>query len=431
MKNFMRGFIVVFILASGSPAFAQSTIGGILNDVFGGLVPGRQGADQIWHGHFVQAKGTTMIFRASDGTPYAVDMSAIATPWNTLALGQPVTLAVRPGSAPQTVIASRLDAEQADPATGRLREARPFQSVHGAVERVDGTQLTVRTLDGRLLPVDVARMTGEAEFRAQDGAVVILEPGSQTTVLWIEREDRRYVGTSSLMAGLSPEFKALHGFRVHGSGTTLIFLADDGTTSRVNMAGVDAVAWSSIQLGEALMLSAKPGPTPNTLIVARVQADPAPRRPFVSAQGTVDAVQGPHIRFRTDEGVVVRADVSKMPDRGALRATQRGVLIYEPGARPHVTALWLEPDNTPSAAASPSSDTAGQFRRIRGYVQSVGVSTMSLKNDDGHMVEVDTRAVETRARTAVRPGDLVSVSGRTTMRTDQFVAVSIERQARR
>src|ERR1041384_3235153 len=116
MKNIIAGFIVVLPLVTGSPALAQSTdrfgdIGGILTDALGGFLSGRQSAElQTWHGYFVQAKGTTMIFRAEDGKTYAVDMSAIGTQtWPSLALGQPVTLAAKPGSAPQTLIAARLD----------------------------------------------------------------------------------------------------------------------------------------------------------------------------------------------------------------------------------------------------------------------------------------------------------------------------------
>ena len=118
-----------------------------------------------------------MIFRAEDGKIYAVDMSAIDTQtWHPIVLGQALTLAARPGPQPQTLVAVRIEPEQPDRA-GRLRDNRAFRTVHGTVERVEGSHVIVRSSDGTVLPVDVARMTGEAQFRAHDGAVVILEPG--------------------------------------------------------------------------------------------------------------------------------------------------------------------------------------------------------------------------------------------------------------
>ena len=92
----MTFLTVLLVLAPASPALAQSSLG----DVLGDILSGRQGGGyRSWHGHLVQAKGTTMIFRAwDDGQTYAVDMSAInAQTWHRIALGQPMTLAAKPG----------------------------------------------------------------------------------------------------------------------------------------------------------------------------------------------------------------------------------------------------------------------------------------------------------------------------------------------
>ncbi len=441
MKTMVTGCIALLAVTTGTPAFAQSSVGELLNDAVGGFLSGGRPRVELqtWTGHFVQAKGATMIFRAEDGKSYAVDMAAVPVPsWQALALGQPVTLAARPGSTAQALIAARLEPEQADRA-GRLREARPFRTAHGTVERVDGSQLTVRTTDGVLLPVDVTQLTGEAEFRARDGALVVLEPGLANTVVWIEREDRRPNARRDILSGLSDDYRKLHGHRVHGSGTTMIFLADDGTASAVDMASVGTAAWTSIELGQALTLAAKPGREPNTLVAGRIETDPAdgatgktPRRPFASAQGTVSAVQGSQIRFTKVDGAVVRADVSTLQNRAAIRVSDRGVLTYEPGPQQRVPALGLErADAQPAAAASPRVIGAGEYQPIHGYVQTVGWATLSLKADDGRTMAVDTSAVDAQMRDVMRPGDLVSVLGKTTARPDQFVAESIERQPRR
>jgi hypothetical protein len=436
MKNMMACLTVLLALVPGSSALAQSSLG----DILGGILSGRQGEYRSWHGHLVQAKGTAMIFRAwDDGKTYTVDMSAINTEtWHRIALGQPMTLAAKPGPQPQTLIAARIEPERPD-RSGQLREKRAFRTVHGTVERVDGSQVTVRALDGTVIPVDVARMTGEAEFRANDGAAVILEPGQENTVLWIEREDRRDGGRGDILSGLPGEYRRVHGDRVHASGTTMIFRADDGKTYVVDMSAVNTQAWQPLALGQALTLAAKPGPEPSTLIAARLQADPAdrstgkaPKKPFVTAQGTVEAMQNSQIRFRTAEGKILWADASLMPGRATARVNDQGTLTYEQGPGQQVIALWLEREEIqPAAAPSPRAGSPGEYQRIYGYIRSVGSTTMSLKADDGRTLTVDTTQIDPRVRNAMRPGDLVNVLGKTTARGDQFVAEIIERETRR
>jgi hypothetical protein len=56
---------------------------------------------------------------------------------------------------------------------------------------------------------------------------------------------------------------------------------------------------------------------------------------------------------------------------------------------------------------------------------------MSLKADDGRTLTIDTSQIDSQMRTAMRPGDLVSVLGKTSPGTDQFMAERIERNTRR
>lgn len=432
----MAGVIVIAVLtlAHGRPALAQSQgLGGILNDALGGLLS--QGDEhQRWHGHFVQAKDATMILRAEDGKTYAVDMSTINAPgWQTLTLGQPVTLVAKPGSGPQTLIATRIEAEQQD-RSGRVRAPRAFRATHGVVERVDGSQLTMRTAENGLISVDLARMTGEAEFHARDGALLILEPGPSNTVVWIEREGRRGGGGRDILSGLPGDYRRLHGYRVYGSGSTMIVLADDGATSSVDMTAIRGE--DPIELGEGVTLAVKPGREPNSFVAARTQADAADpstgkvaRRPFESVRGSVEAIRGSTIRFRTSDGVVLRVDASRMPGVTALQANDRGALTYERGPDRQVTGLWLEQRGT--RPGNPAGARPAEYQRIHGYVQSVGWDTMSLKADDGRTLTVDTSQIDSQMRTGVRPGDLVNVLGKTHTSGQQFVAERIESEARR
>ena len=436
-KIITAGFFVVLTLASGSPALAQAPgLGGRLNDALGGLF-GRQSVEpQSWRGHFVQAKSTMMIFRAENGKTYAVDMSAInPQTWHPLTLGRPVTLAAKPGSGSQTLIATRIEAEQQD-RSGHVRETRLFRSAHGVVERVDGSQLTVRTTENGLVRVDLAQMRGAGEFRAHDEALVILEPGRASTVVWIQREDRRDGGGLDILSGLSDEYRRLHGYRVHGSGSTMIVLTDDGTTSSVDVSAIGNQ--DTLELGKAITLAVKPGREPNSFIAGRIHGDAADpltgktaRRPFDSLQATVVTIQGSTITVETSEGRLLRTDASKMLGAAAIRVNDRGALTFERGPK-RIIALWFERQEIqPSAAVGAKAASLGEYQRIRGYVQSVEWATMSLKADDGRTLTLDTSQIDSRARTGMRRGDLVSVLGKTTAGADHWVAERIERETRR
>ena len=256
MKTIAAGFFVVLTVAGAGGALAQSAgLGGIFNDALGGLLGRRDGQLQSWRGHFVQAKGTAMIVRAEDRKTDAVD----------------------------------------------------------------------------------------------------------------------------ILSGLPGEYRRLHGYRVHGSGSTMIVLADDGTMSAVDMSSAAGQAGYPIELGKAVTLAVKPGHEPNTFIAGRIEADRADpstgkisRRLFDSVQGTVEAIQGSTIEFRTFEGTLLRADASRMPGVTTVQVNDRGALTYERWPKRQVTALWLERQEIqPSAAVDARLARRGEYQRIHGYVQSV------------------------------------------------------------
>ncbi|HMH50042.1 MAG TPA: hypothetical protein VK548_07395 [Candidatus Acidoferrum sp.] len=235
------------------------------------------------------------------------------------------------------------------------------------------------------------------------------------------------------------ENRSWHGHLVQAKGTTMIFRAEDGKVYQVDMSALDAQSWHSIALGQALTLAAKPGPGPQTLIAARIEPEKPDRagqlrekRAFLSAQGTVEAVQDSRFNFRTPDGKILWVDASQMPGPAAARVNDQGTLIYERHSPQQVTAVWLDrPETQPSAAVKPSAAGPGEYQRIYGYVHSVGESTLSFKADDGRTLAVDTSRVDAQVRSTLRQGDLVSILGKTTARADQFVAEAIERQARR
>ena len=173
MKSIAALSTVLLVVALGSPALAQSA------------------GDRSWHGHLVQAKDTTMIFRAEDGKVYAVDMSALdAQTWHPIALGQALTLAARPGPGPQTLIAARIEPEQPDRA-GHFREKRAFLSAQGTVEAVQDSRFNFRMPDGKILWVDASQLPGPATARVNDQGTLIYERLSphHVTAVWLDRPE--------------------------------------------------------------------------------------------------------------------------------------------------------------------------------------------------------------------------------------------------
>jgi hypothetical protein len=231
----------------------------------------------------------------------------------------------------------------------------------------------------------LAQSAGDLGNRLDDALGGIFSPR-------MEREDRRGGGRGDILSGLSREYRRLHGDRVHASDATMIFRADDGKTYSVDMSALNPQVWQSIELGQAVTLAAKPGHEPNTLVAARLQADPSdrstgkgPKKPFVSAQGTVEAVRDSQFRFRTTDGNILWADMSEMPGRAAARVNDQGTLTYELGPRQQVTALWLERQETqPSAAVSPRAVGPGEYQRLYGYVQSAHRSLQTRRTAMRH-----------------------------------------------
>ena len=161
-----------------------------------------------------------------------------------------------------------------------------------------------------------------------------------------------------ILCGLPSDYRRLHGYRVHESGSTMVVLDDDGATSWVDMSAISTQG--GIELGKAVTLAVRPGREPSTFIAGRIHIDPVDpltgkiaRRPFDSVLGTVEAIQGGTITFRTYEGRLLHADASRMPGRARIHVNDRGALTYERGPKRHVTALWLEPRESQPAAGRP------------------------------------------------------------------------------
>jgi preprotein translocase subunit YajC len=232
--------------------------------------------------------------------------------------------------------------------------ADEWQRIHGQVQSVSGTTVTLKADDGRTLTVDAAQVSNEIRgaLKPNAGVTVIGKAGAsanQFTAQYIQQDasDPSRGGTIVGQTPTSPPADGKSWQRVHGkvqsvSGNTVTVKADDGRTL------------------------------------------------------TVDAAQ-------------VSAEI-----RGALKPDAGVTLVGFAGAQPtQFTAQYIEQDSSASAAPSalPGAVDEKAWQRIHGTVSSVSDTTLSLKADDGRTLNVDTKEVGKEIRQSLASGDKVTVIG--------------------
>lgn len=277
----------------------------------------------------------------------------------------------------------------------------------------------------------------------------------------------------TLSGFLGGGYERWHGTVVYRDASSVFLRADDSQTYRVDMTAVDPSQWQNLQIGQVVSLAAKPAAQPRTLIARGVQPDTSAAQSshpaYRTVQGTVQSVQGSQMTFRANDGSVATVDLSGIRNDVSVTPNEYATLVYEQpqGTPSQVTALWVAPaqgqaqgtaggfgtsqgqgtfgnqrstgvfggqqgsgnqggqgafGNQPSASV-PSE--RGAWQRLHGYVQSVGVGMISLKTDDGRTLDIDTSQVPRDQLASVRPGDLVSVTGRSEA-ADRFSAEVVQ-----
>jgi hypothetical protein len=144
--------------------------------------------------------------------------------------------------------------------------------------------------------------------------------------------------------------------------------------------------------------------------------------------GVVEPLSGDRIQFRTTEGFVVPIDLAQVVGRKpTLKPGEAATLTYEMTGQNPIVAVWVEPRDTAGAASprttEPTGARGGGYERIHGFVESVGIGSMTLKTDDGRTMMVDIG--KSRGSGDLRPGDLVSVVGRSS--GDRFAAELVQK----
>lgn len=206
--------------------------------------------------------------------------------------------------------------------------------------------------------------------------------------------------------------RALRGTVVVTDGNTVVLRTDDRSTYRVDVASIDPSARAALAAGQTVTATVR-GSGGDVLTATQIQADASgtSATTFQRLSGTVQETGKERILFKTTDGLVLPVDVSRVHGLPYLAANQPVTLYYEQGPKQEIQGVWLEPGSTqPSASPSPLS-TPGAGQSLRGKVETIGVSTLTLQTAEGKMVTVDTSAVDQQSVASVRPGDAVTVTG--------------------
>ena len=219
----------------------------------------------------------------------------------------------------------------------------------------------------------------------------------------------------NILSGVLGRGGQVRGHVVQATGPQLILRAEDGRTYSVDTSSLPAAEWRNLQPGDAVAVTAKRSGTATDLLVAeRVQPDSSmPRASYQTVRGTIQSVDGSEATVRTDDGKTMALDISSLPAAARPTSYQPATIVYEAGrATSRPKAVWAEAgasSTQPSASVATGSQTG--YQRLHGYVESIGVSTLTLKTDNGQSVAVDTSALPQQQVGSTRPGDVVSVTG--------------------
>jgi hypothetical protein len=227
----------------------------------------------------------------------------------------------------------------------------------------------------------------------------------------------------------------LHGSVVVARDTTLVLRTDDKKTVRVDTASIDPQVRQQLVPGQSLTLTAR-GSGGDVLTASDIQVEQGKAEPpaFQRVTGTVQERSSGRVLFKTKEGLTLPVDTSQIRGLPNFAANTPATLIYEQGPRQEIVGVWIESGDT-SASASPTTEPAASVpaaaspagQTLEGLVESIGVDQLTLETSDGRRVQVDTHGVDRTALAAIRPGDVVSVTGNAGGDGTRFTASAVTR----
>ena len=170
--------------------------------------------------------------------------------------------------------------------------AQTPQNVHGTVQSVSGTTLTVKADDGRVLTVDM-KAVGQAIQQAMKPGMGVTITGAagasanEMTAQYIQQDSSdpsrggAVVGQPAA-AQPSGDWQKVHGTVQSVSGTTLTMKADDGRVLTVDMAAVGENIQKAMAQGMGVTIAGRPGASANQFTAQFIQQDSSAGQPAAS-----------------------------------------------------------------------------------------------------------------------------------------------------
>jgi preprotein translocase subunit YajC len=172
--------------------------------------------------------------------------------------------------------------------------AAQSQSVHGQVQSVQGSNLTLKADDGRVLTVDMSAVGPEIQKALTSGMGVTVSgsagaSANQMTAQYIQQDssDPSRGGTivgQTPPAGTQPSgaWQQVHGTVQSVSGTTLTVKADDSRVLTVDMSSVGQNIQQALTPGMGVTLAGFPGASANQFTAQYIQQDSSAGQPAAS-----------------------------------------------------------------------------------------------------------------------------------------------------
>jgi uncharacterized protein Veg len=238
--------------------------------------------------------GTTVTLKADDGRVLTVDAAQVgANVRGALQPNEGVTVIGKAGAQPTQFVAQYIQQDSSDPSRGgQVVGQAPaatdpsWQRVHGTVQSVSGTTVTLKADDGRVLTVDAAQVgtSIRGALQPNEGVTVIGKAGAQPTqfVAHFIQQDSSDPSRGGRVAGQAPSasptatdpsWQRIHGTVQSVSGTTVTLKADDGRVLTVDAAQVGANVRGALQPNEGVTLIGKAGAQPNQFVAQYIQQD--------------------------------------------------------------------------------------------------------------------------------------------------------------
>jgi hypothetical protein len=220
----------------------------------------------------------------------------------------------------------------------------------------------------------------------------------------------------------------LQGYVVAIRDADVVLRGRDNRTYTVSTGDIDRQQLARLHPGKPVKVTLKRG-SGQVPAASAIEPESGEQRSFRTASGVVESVSGDRVQFRTTEGFVIPVDLAQViGPKPSLKPGEQATVTYEQVGQNPLTAVWIEPRASFGAASprtsEPSGVTGGGYERIHGFVESVGLGTLTLKADDGRTMTIDVS--NTRGNVGdVRPGDLVNVVGRSS--GGRFVAELVQR----